>query len=49
MTTKTDCIRELDGTRAASDLETGGAMITPGVAALGNKAVNRIVKLILTG
>jgi Protein of unknown function (DUF3768) len=45
MTTKTDCIRALND-KLRANLETGRSMITPGVAALGKEAVDRILKTI---
>lgn len=45
MTTKTNCIRTLND-KLRTNLATGVAMITPGVAALGTEAVDRIVKTI---
>ena len=45
MTTETDRIRELND-NLRQDLTSGYAVITPGVAALGKEAVDRIVKTI---
>ena len=45
MTTKTEAIRILND-RLRQDLNTGNAVITAGVAALGAEAVARIVKTI---
>jgi hypothetical protein len=44
-TTDTDRIRELND-KLRQDLSTGYAVITPGVAALGQEAVDRLVKTI---
>jgi len=45
ITTDTDRIRELND-KLRQDLSTGYAVITPGVAALGQEAVERLVKTI---
>jgi hypothetical protein len=45
MTTDTDRIRELNDS-LRQDLTSGYAVITPGIAALGQEAVDRIVKTI---
>ena len=44
-TTDTDRIRELND-KLRQDLSTGYAVITPGIAALGQEAVERLVKTI---
>ena len=45
ITTDTDRIRELND-KLRQDLSTGYAVITPGIAALGQEAVERLVKTI---
>ena len=45
ITTDTDRIRELND-KPRQDLSTGYAVITPGIAALGQEAVERLVKTI---
>jgi len=45
MSTNTDCIRALND-QLRQQLTTGVAVITPGVAALGQEAVDRIAKTI---
>jgi hypothetical protein len=47
MSTNTDCIRELND-KLRQHLTGGMALITPGVAALGQESVDRIVKTVTT-